>query len=258
MIMKNLIYHERLDSTNRLAKELVGQGITTGAVIQAGRQNAGRGQYERSFSSPSGGLYFSLILRPPLSVQEISLVTLAAGLGCRDAIVEQCSCPTLIKWPNDLYCSGKKIAGILSEHCPGGEGEDESPAVVVGVGINVNNRSADFPVELRRHLSTLHDCCGRAFDTSALLKSCVAGISHRVTQLVNSRDTFFEDWRQVDYLFGRTIRHSLRETELGIGIGKGIDEQGRYLLDEGGQIRQVLGGQLRPVHSSVEMEQEII
>ena len=256
--MKNLIYHERLDSTNRLAKELVGKGLAAGAVIQAGSQDAGRGQYERSFSSPPGGLYFSLILHPLLSVQEISLVTLAAGLGCRDAIIEQCDCATLIKWPNDLYCSGKKIAGILSEHCSGVEVEHADSIVVVGVGINVNNRFSDFPEELRGKLSTLQDCCGRLFDTSELLKACVNGISRRVTQLTSSRSTFFEDWRQVDYLYGRMVQHSLREMELGVGIGKGIDEQGCYLLeDKKGQILRVLGGQLRPMDSGIEMDKEV-
>lgn len=114
--MVQLFYHPLLDSTNRLAKELAWQGAAPGTVVQAAQQSAGRGQYERSFLSPLGGLYFSLILRPTLQAQEVAMVTLAAGLGCRDAISDQCQLRTRIKWPNDLYCKEKKIAGILSEY----------------------------------------------------------------------------------------------------------------------------------------------
>lgn len=245
--MQELIYYQQLDSTNRLAKELAHQGAVAGTVVQAKRQSAGRGQYERSFLSPPGGLYFSLILHPTLSAQEIALVTLAAGLGCRDAIQAQCGLAPQIKWPNDLYCSGKKIAGILSEYCLEMADSGKTPAVVVGVGMNVNSRSTDFPAELQGQLSTLLDCCGKRQDMAALLQACVESIGWRVEQLTNSRSVFLTQWRQADYLFGRKVQHLLRDEQLALGIGQGIDEQGRYLLLDSGQLRRILGGQLRPL-----------
>lgn len=240
-----LIYYDQLDSTNRLAKELVQQGIASGTVIQAGRQSAGRGQYDRSFLSPPGGLYFSLILNPPLRPQEVAMVTLAAGLGCRDALAQQCGLIGQIKWPNDLYCSGKKIAGILTEYCMPAA-ENPEGAVIVGIGLNVNNRNSDFPVELQALLSTVRDCSGREQNIAALLWTVVAGICQRVEQLVEDRGRFLAQWQEADYLSGRSVQHLLRDTLLGAGIGLGIDDQGRYLFrQEDGQVRTVLGGQLK-------------
>ncbi len=245
--MKQLIFHRQLDSTNRLAKELAHAGIDTGTVIQAERQSAGRGQYERSFCSPPGGLYFSLILHPPLPAQEVALVTLAAGMGCRDALLAQAALPVQIKWPNDLYCGDGKIAGILSEYCMPVEGTAPA-AVVVGVGMNVNSRLADFPEELRPQLSTVRECCGTPQDMGHLLEACVAAICRRVHQLIQDRKSLFAQWREADYLSGRRLRHMLRERQLATGVGRGIDAQGRYLLeDDKGRLRQILGGQLRPL-----------
>ncbi len=245
--MKQLIFHRQLDSTNRLAKELAHAGIAAGTVIQAERQSAGRGQYGRSFCSPPGGLYFSLILHPPLPAQEVALVTLAAGMGCRDALLAQARLPVQIKWPNDLYCGDGKIAGILSEYCTPAEGAGPA-AVIVGVGMNVNSSLADFPEELRSQLGTVRECCGAPQDMGLLLEACVAAICRRVQQLIQDREVLFAQWREADYLSGRRLRHMLHETQLAIGVGRGIDAQGHYLLeDEGGRLQRILGGQLRPL-----------
>ena len=179
-----VLYHPELDSTNRLARELVARGAAPGTVIRAGPQSAGRGQYERGFASPEGGLYFSLLLRPLLEPRETPMVTLAAGLGCRDALAEFCGLDCLIKWPNDLYCEDKKIAGILSEYVAP---PDKAAAVVVGVGVNVNSREADFPPELRDILTTARERTGAEYDLEALLAACVAGIGRRAAQLAADR-----------------------------------------------------------------------
>ena len=243
--MVQLIYHDQLDSTNRLAKELVQQGIQAGTVIQAGQQSAGRGQYDRSFLSPHGGLYFSLIVCPALQQHEVAMVTLAAGLGCRDALLERCGLKTQIKWPNDLYCSKKKIAGILSEYCMPIEPNAQA-FVIVGVGLNVNSRISDFPSELRDVVSTVRECSGQDQNMAALLWTSVAGISRRIDQLVADRATFLAQWQEADYLSGLRIQHLMRDTTLGAGIAVGIDAQGRYLFrQENGQVHTVLGGQLR-------------
>ena len=173
------------------------------------------------------------------------MVTLAAGLGCRDALAEQCGIMAHIKWPNDLYSSDKKIGGILTEYCMPTR-DVLHAAVIVGVGVNVNNRNSDFPVELQTILSTVRDCSGREQNMAALLWAVVAGIFQRVDQLVEDRGRFLAQWQEADYLSGRRVQHLLRDAQLGTGIGLGIDDQGRYLFcQEDGQVHTVLGGQLK-------------
>ena len=88
-VMRQIHYYPQLDSTSRVAKDLLQQGAAAGTVVLAAQQSAGRGQYDRTFASPPGGLYFSLILYPEIQAQEAAMVTLAAGLGCRDASLDR-------------------------------------------------------------------------------------------------------------------------------------------------------------------------
>ena len=239
-----VLYYPELDSTNRLAREMALGGAEPGTVIRAGRQSAGRGQYERGFSSPAGGLYFSLLLRPPVPAREAAMTTLAAGLGCRDALRELCGLAAMLKWPNDLYAADRKIAGILCEYMSGPELAE--PVVIVGAGINVNSRVADFPVELHDILSTVRELTGAEHDMEAVLAACAEGIERRAAQLAQDRARFLADWREADYLAGRPLRHLLKDEELARGTGLGIDEAGRYLLRlENGEVREILGGRLR-------------
>ena len=84
-ILHTVIKVETIESTNRLAKDLVEKGAEDGTVVWALQQSLGRGQYERAFFSPPGGIYFSLITVPTLlRGQDTPLITLAAGLGCHD------------------------------------------------------------------------------------------------------------------------------------------------------------------------------
>ena len=92
-----ILSYPHLDSTNRLARELVLEGCAIGTVVLADNQSSGRGQYGRVFSSPVGGLYFTLILAPDLPLSSLPLVTLATGLACRETLHEATGLSALIK-----------------------------------------------------------------------------------------------------------------------------------------------------------------
>lgn len=127
-------YLQEVDSTNERAKELARQGAPEGTVIVAATQWAGRGRRGRSWSSPHGGLYFSLILRPPISpdlAPQLVLVTVA----CLYRALHRRGLPVSIKWPNDLVAGGKKLGGILVE---AGSASQSLSFLVVGVGVNIN------------------------------------------------------------------------------------------------------------------------
>lgn len=129
------------DSTNRVAKELARQGASHGTVVLADRQTAGRGRMERRFFSPAGGLYLSVILRPALAAEELSLMTPMAAVAVWKAVQRRAGISLGIKWVNDLYLDGKKVCGILCE-CAG-------EAVIVGIGLNLKAPEGGFPPELK-------------------------------------------------------------------------------------------------------------
>ena len=148
----DLVYLAVTDSTNRVAMEMAENGATHGTVVVADAQTAGRGRMGRRWVSPAGkNLYVSLLLRPPVPAVDAPQLALVAGVALADA-VEAVGVPAALKWPNDLYCRGRKAAGILAEMASGPDGVRH---VVIGVGLNVNVEEEDFPTELRGAATSL-------------------------------------------------------------------------------------------------------
>lgn len=132
-------YWKTTDSTMNRAGELAAQGICGGTVITAETQTAGRGRNGKPWVSAQGGLFFTLLERPGLAVADYALMTITAHIAAAGAIGRLCGKRALLRWPNDIYIEGRKIAGILSElH---GEG-DRLSWIALGIGINVGNDPA--------------------------------------------------------------------------------------------------------------------
>ena len=136
-----------VSSTNDEAKKLAATGAKEGTVVVANRQTEGRGRLKRKFHSPEGGLYMSVILRPEISAEKTLFVTAAAAVAVREAIEKVCGVSTDIKWVNDLYLSGKKVCGILSEASVNIE-SGTTDHIVVGIGINTVRPIGGFPSEI--------------------------------------------------------------------------------------------------------------
>ena len=133
---KNIIYRERVDSTNTLAKQLAAEGSGSGTVVMAEEQTGGRGRLERSFFSPyAKGLWFSLILRPPFPPAEVAKMTLLAAVALTRVFRIEGLANCVIKWPNDILVDGKKIVGILTELNASMEQVDY---MILGMGINTS------------------------------------------------------------------------------------------------------------------------
>ena len=150
-----LLYVPETDSTNLAIRRLAEQGADEGAALWAARQTAGRGRLGRSFASPEGGLYFSMLFRQSAEPARDFALTPAAAVAALRAVERVCGLTAGIKWPNDLLCGGKKLCGIL---CEGFQARGER-FLVLGIGVNVN--TADFPEELREIAVSVRQLTGR-------------------------------------------------------------------------------------------------
>lgn len=241
-----IIYYDQVDSTNRIAKELLLEGEPSGTVVHAGRQSAGKGQYGRTFTSPAGGLYFSLLLRPKLDLSHLPLVTIVTGLACRDVIHSTFNLQPQIKWPNDIYLDGKKLAGILCENILSSTGENVCANVVIGVGLNINNTTKDFPSEVQPLITTLFDHLKFRVDLPSLLFPLVTAIKNNVTLLGENRQGLIDQWQQHDFLYKKPVICTAGAMTIQ-GIGLGISSEGNYRIqDNQGREHSIVGGQLRP------------
>ncbi len=142
----------QVSSTSDLAREALSRGAPRGATFIANCQTAGRGAHQRDWSSPPGtDLYLSIVERSTLPPANLPLITLSVGLAVAKAAERFLggSAKAAIKWPNDVYIRGKKVAGILvesSSRMPKG-------ACVIGIGINVNRER--FPSALAQTATSL-------------------------------------------------------------------------------------------------------
>ncbi len=135
---------ETLESTNKTAKYMARSGKEQ--LIVARSQTGGRGRLGRSFFSPNGGLYMSLLLFPPPEIKDASLITSAAAVAVSRAIDRIANVRCQIKWVNDVYLDGKKICGILTEGQVSHNGGFEY--AILGIGINLVEPHNGFPVDI--------------------------------------------------------------------------------------------------------------
>jgi len=143
---RDVRYFDTLSSTNDLAKELARQGAPEGTAVQAGVQTGGRGRLGRTWISPPGGLWLSLILRPPLPAEKCSSLALLVSLWVIECLEKRAALPFEVYWPNDIYVQRKKLGGILLESSVSKGGVDW---IVAGIGLNVNNETDGLPDELK-------------------------------------------------------------------------------------------------------------
>jgi BirA family transcriptional regulator, biotin operon repressor / biotin---[acetyl-CoA-carboxylase] ligase len=237
-----LIAYDTIGSTNDELKRLAREGAGEGLVITAARQTAGRGRRGRSWSSPAGNLYSSILLRPQCRAAIAAQLGFVSALGVADAIGELAPKVGLrCKWPNDLLANGKKVSGILleTEMVAG----DQPDFVILGIGINLVSSPRD----------TL-------YPATSLVEEGAPRITpaKMITALIRHFAGWLTTWQQDGFA-------PIREAWLGRAAGLGepiqvrlerdtlhgrfvdLDNDGALLLDMPSGSRRVAAGEVFPV-----------
>jgi BirA family biotin operon repressor/biotin-[acetyl-CoA-carboxylase] ligase len=163
IIGRKVIVKDEVASTNDLAKSLANEGEEEGLVVTAKTQVAGRGRMGRGWSSPEGGLYLSVLLRPKVHAADMLRLTVLACIPVAETIEEASGCKTSVKWPNDVEIGGSKVAGLLVESASKG---GEIAYMVLGIGVNLNVEPSSLGVPGATSVSA---CAGKELDRDAFL-----------------------------------------------------------------------------------------
>ncbi len=184
-------------STNDLARAHAVQGGELPALFTARRQHAGRGRMGHTFLSEEGGLYMSLCLRPQHPAEGALRLTTLAAVVAAEVLEEHTGHAVDIKWVNDLYMQGRKVAGILTEGVLTQEGT--LSYAVIGIGINLAH--IDFPPELAAIATSVADVTGRTLDPAVLARQ----IAHRLlhTDVLDAR--ILAAYRRRLFVLGRPL-----------------------------------------------------
>jgi BirA family transcriptional regulator, biotin operon repressor / biotin---[acetyl-CoA-carboxylase] ligase len=153
VIGRDIRVFQETTSTNDLADKLGRDGVKEGVVVLAETQSRGRGRLGRTWISSQGkGLWFSVLLRPPLSPRAATQITIASATAVVRTLRRCTGLAFEVKWPNDILYRDKKVCGILTEMAA----ELESiKHMVLGIGLNVNFEANDFPPDLRKIATSL-------------------------------------------------------------------------------------------------------
>jgi BirA family biotin operon repressor/biotin-[acetyl-CoA-carboxylase] ligase len=241
-----LVQLESVDSTSTEAKKHLIKGETEGLIVFAKTQTSGRGRGGRSWLSPSGGLYFSIVLDPRLGDEKTPLMGLLCACAVRRALFSL-GVDAKLKWPNDLLVGDKKISGILSEAVTI---DNQTKGLVIGIGVNQNCPFSEMPPGLEWPTTSVIDEIGSETSTESLLCEIVNEIDAllKIVEVNSSYSAILEEWRKTSSTLGKSVRVHEEGTRTD-GIALDIGEDGSLIVDTDGGIIQVLLGDvhyLRP------------
>ena len=240
VVGRDIRVFEETTSTNDVIEKLARDGVKEGVVVFAESQTKGRGRLGRKWMSPTHqGLWFSVLLRPKLSPQETTQLTVASATALRRAIKKVTGLAADIKWPNDLLIGGKKVVGILTEMSAE---VDCVRHVILGIGVDVNQ--ADFPPELRALATSLKIAGGgenicRAELATEILRELDADYARigagKFSQLA-------DEWETACATIGKKVSVQMG-SRLIRGCAEALDDDGALLVrTEHGHLERVIGG----------------
>jgi BirA family transcriptional regulator, biotin operon repressor / biotin---[acetyl-CoA-carboxylase] ligase len=266
-IGREVRWFETMTSTSEWAHSLAEGGLAEGLVIVAETQTAGRGRLGRPWASPRGGLWFSVILRPRIPIEQFPLIGLTACVAVARAIMEGTGVRARLKWPNDVLVDGRKVAGLMLETGPPGMTvrEDAPPGapggagtpgplsrpswLVLGVGINANVAPAALPVRPQYPATSLLAALGRPVERGRLLRAVLGplGRDYAELQAVGGAGVL-RRWRAWSDTLGRLVRVAVAPAAGSAppvieGVAYDVDDTGALFVRtrDGGEIRVVAG-----------------
>lgn len=241
--VRHVEYHDTLESTNRLAVELLAPLLRAGpSLVLTANQTAGRGQGSNVWWSTAGALTFSIVLdsdSTELPVARRPMLSLLSGLAVRNALAALSPKRTVsIKWPNDVFIGEQKTCGILAEQ----HVVDHRAGIVIGIGVNVNNSLSPAPAEVQQRATSLFDLTSEHHDLTTVLIAILNEFATLRQRLVHQPTAVLAEANAVNILNRRQVVLRAGERQYS-GICRGIDETGALILEAaGGTIERFSGG----------------
>ncbi|HIE06050.1 MAG TPA: biotin--[acetyl-CoA-carboxylase] ligase [bacterium (Candidatus Stahlbacteria)] len=229
-----IIFFDKLPSTNEYALTY-GKEFKEWSLIWAKVQTKGRGRLGRSWYSPEGGLWFSIILKPG---RALPLLTLSFSVSVA-RVLRNRGLDVYLKWPNDLIIGRKKVGGLLCEY------DALEGMVAAGFGINCNLDVVDFPIVLRDKITTVRKELGYDLGLQELMEEIVDALKPIYDAVLKGKTAkLISSWREMSKSIGRSVVVKLPdETIKGYAID--VDDQGRLLVRTDFGVKKIVAGDVK-------------
>ncbi len=241
-IGKNLYIYNEVKSTNTVAKFLSENSAENGSVVISEKQTDARGRSGKSWESPLGGVWLSIILQPDVDHSHIPLITLATGVAVAKTLEKIGVENPEIKWPNDIIISDRKVCGILTESVAKFNTIEN---VIIGVGIDANLDIEEFPEELQDGTTTLERELGRKGDANLLIRIFLEEFE-KISELFNREgyEEILKEWRKRSYTIGKIVEVRKPYHKYYDGYVVGISKEGALVVEKiDGSLEKVISGE---------------
>jgi BirA family biotin operon repressor/biotin-[acetyl-CoA-carboxylase] ligase len=195
----------------------------------------------RRWTSPPGkGLWFSLLLRPKLRPTAVTQITIIAATALVRAIQKETGLQPDIKWPNDIWIKGRKVAGVLTEMSAE---MDNVKHVTLGIGLDVNLEDKDLPGELKTIATSLRIETGRKLDRAQMAATLLKELEHDYQRISNGGfEAVADEWERRCITVGKQVSIHLGSAILK-GRAEALDADGALLLrTQYGHLERIIGG----------------
>jgi len=245
VIGKRIYYFEEIDSTQNFAQQIASDKKENGTIIIAEKQTTGRGRLNRKWTSPKGGMWFSLIIHPKFDVSSSTLIPILSAVALSKSIKTVLGIKTEVKWPNDITMNGKKVAGMLVDASFQANNIDY---LILGIGINFDIDAK----KLEKRLSKTPNFYGvnslrRKDDKTppkVLLKEFLLQFEKNLSQLDNGKKSkIVKEWTKRAVGIGKRITINTSNGKIS-GISQGIDNDGALKVKTSKGIKKIFAGDI--------------
>ncbi len=226
-------YYPEIGSTMDTARKLARKGAREGTIVIAEVQSHGRGRLSREWLSPRGGIYFTIVLRPPVSPTYAPKVNLMVSIAVASTIKKLFGLNAELKWPNDVLIKGRKVCGILAEM---NSEMDVINFVNVGIGINANTSIAQF----QKTATSLKNALGREISRKGLVSLLLGEIERWQPRLME--EDLLEEWKKLSATLNKDVK-IVAQGEVITGRAIDIDSTGALIIRQGnGSLKKAMAG----------------
>jgi len=242
-IGKRVYYFEELDSTQNFAQQIAADKKENGTIVIAEKQTSGRGRLDRKWTSPKGGIWFSLIIHPKFDVSSSTLIPILSAVALSKSIKKILGVETEVKWPNDIILNGKKVAGILVDASVQANNIDY---LILGIGINfdIDTKKLEKRLSKTPNFYGVDSLRGNNNKTppKILLKEFLFQFEKNLSSLdKGEKAKIVKEWTKKAAGIGRKITINTSSGKIS-GISQGIDTDGALKIKTKKKIERVLVG----------------
>ena len=240
---KRVYYFEEIDSTQNFAEQIALDEKENGTIVVAEKQTAGKGRLDRKWTSPKGGIWFSLIIHPKFDVSTSTLVPIAGAVALAKAIKNTLNIDVSVKWPNDITLNGKKVAGMLVDASFQANNIDY---LILGIGINFDIDAKKIEKRLSKSANFYGVNSLRKMDDSTppkiLLREFLVQFEKILMQLnKGEKAKIVKEWTKKADKIGKKISINTSDGKIS-GVAQGIDNDGALKLKTSKGIKKIFVG----------------